>query len=610
MAEISSYPKIQPKAQDLLLGSRTYVAGVDEFTGNPTSVFTVKGIVDLVSVEAAGVSGTVGKIPVFTTATTVGDSIITQNTNGGLDVNGNVTSTYNAADTNAGAYDISRTLSALTANARGYRDNTIITSPGNNAVSYAGIDLKSQSTNGTYGHVTMLQGRHSLDAANLTDFEGIYIGGLSFANSSSAVNYVGVTVENPTLFNGSITNFIGTNIKAPSRSGGSITNFYGLKIEDNVSATNKWSVYSEDTSVKSKMLGQLDSGDISVYNTGTNASLYLNSSSTASGGNYIHAKKSDNSNQWVLGSNSASNDQVILKQYNEADIIFANNSGNAVTIVPNGDVGIGINIPSQKLHVDGSARVTGGYYDSSNSQGTSGQVLSSTGSGTSWVDNSGGNAGTVTSVDLSTDIGAFIVAANPITSAGTITLNLNGGTAGQFLRQDGNWADIPGGNAGTVTSVSGTGTVSGLTLTGTVTSSGDLTLGGTLALTSANVTTGLGFTPYNATNPAGYTAFAEPGIFSGGGTPTLATGVTALEVRTLIGAGTSSLTLGTTSTTALAGDTNTITAAQTTAIDDSVKNNTDTYAPSAKITQIVTLSLAQYQAISGGPLASTLYIIL
>jgi hypothetical protein len=555
MAEISSYPKIQPKAQDLLLGSRTYVAGVDEFTGNPTSVFTVKGIVDLVSVEAAGVSGTVGKIPVFTTATTVGDSIITQNTNGGLDVNGNVTSTYNAADTNAGAYDISRTLSALTANARGYRDNTIITSPGNNAVSYAGIDLKSQSTNGTYGHVTMLQGRHSLDAANLTDFEGIYIGGLSFANSSSAVNYVGVTVENPTLFNGSITNFIGTNIKAPSRSGGSITNFYGLKIEDNVSATNKWSVYSEDTSVKSKMLGQLDSGDISVYNTGTNASLHLNSSSTASGGNYIHAKKSDNSNQWVLGSNSASNDQVILKQYNEADIIFANNSGNAVTIVPNGDVGIGINIPSQKLHVDGSARVTGGYYDSSNSQGTSGQVLSSTGSGTSWVDNSGGNAGTVTSV-------------------------------------------------------SGTGTVSGLTLTGTVTSSGDLTLGGTLALTSANVTTGLGFTPYNATNPAGYTAFAEPGIFSGGGTPTLATGVTALEVRTLIGAGTSSLTLGTTSTTALAGDTNTITAAQTTAIDDSVKNNTDTYAPSAKITQIVTLSLAQYQAISGGPLASTLYIIL
>jgi hypothetical protein len=63
-----------------------------------------------------------------------------------------------------------------------------------------------------------------------------------------------------------------------------------------------------------------------------------------------------------------------------------------------------------------------------------------------------------------------------------------------------------GGGSGTVTSVSGTGTVSGLTLTGTVTTTGSLTLGGTLSLTSGNVTTALGFTPYNATNPNGYTA--------------------------------------------------------------------------------------------------------
>ena len=91
-----------------------------------------------------------------------------------------------------------------------------------------------------------------------------------------------------------------------------------------------------------------------------------------------------------------------------------------------------------------------------------------------------------------------------------------------------------------VTSVSGTGTVSGLTLTGTVTSTGNLTLGGTLSLTSGNVTTALGFTPYNSTNPSGFTSFAEPGIFSGGGTPTLASGVTGAEIRTLIGAGTSS----------------------------------------------------------------------
>lgn len=59
-------------------------------------------------------------------------------------------------------------------------------------------------------------------------------------------------------------------------------------------------------------------------------------------------------------------------------------------------------------------------------------------------------------------------------------------------------------NIGTVTSVSGTGTVSGLTLTGTVSTTGNLTLGGTLSLTSGNVTSALGFTPYNATNPNSY----------------------------------------------------------------------------------------------------------
>jgi hypothetical protein len=66
-----------------------------------------------------------------------------------------------------------------------------------------------------------------------------------------------------------------------------------------------------------------------------------------------------------------------------------------------------------------------------------------------------------------------LVAGSNITisqGSGTITINATGG----------------GGGGGTVTSVSGTGTVSGLTLTGTVTTSGSLTLGGTLAVTPAN----------------------------------------------------------------------------------------------------------------------------
>jgi len=78
-------------------------------------------------------------------------------------------------------------------------------------------------------------------------------------------------------------------------------------------------------------------------------------------------------------------------------------------------------------------------------------------------------------------------------------------TTGGFRFPDGTTQTTASvGGAGTVTSVTGTGTVSGLTLTGSITTSGSLTLGGTLSLTSGNVTTALGFTPYNATNPAGY----------------------------------------------------------------------------------------------------------
>jgi hypothetical protein len=50
-----------------------------------------------------------------------------------------------------------------------------------------------------------------------------------------------------------------------------------------------------------------------------------------------------------------------------------------------GNLGVGTDSPTQRVHVSGNIRVTGAYYDSNNSAGSSGQVLSSTGSGTDWV---------------------------------------------------------------------------------------------------------------------------------------------------------------------------------------------------------------------------------
>lgn len=92
------------------------------------------------------------------------------------------------------------------------------------------------------------------------------------------------------------------------------------------------------------------------------------------------------------------------------------------------------------------------------------------------------------------------------------------GSTTTFLRNDGQWA-TPSGGSGTVTSVSGTGTVSGLTLSGTVTTSGSLTLGGSLSVTQANlIASAPGSTYYLTgsgwltTNPLMTTAFANSGF--------------------------------------------------------------------------------------------------
>jgi hypothetical protein len=78
-------------------------------------------------------------------------------------------------------------------------------------------------------------------------------------------------------------------------------------------------------------------------------------------------------------------------------------AGNAITPLESarfdssGNLGIGTASPTQTLHVQGNARVTGGLYDSNNNVGTAGSVLSSTGSGLSWIaaaSGGGGGAGT------------------------------------------------------------------------------------------------------------------------------------------------------------------------------------------------------------------------
>jgi hypothetical protein len=107
------------------------------------------------------------------------------------------------------------------------------------------------------------------------------------------------------------------------------------------------------------------------------------------------------------------------------------------------------------------------------------------------------SVGTVTSVAATAGTG-ISVTGSPITTSGTLTITntapdqtvvLNNGTGISVTGTYPNFTitNTSPSSGGTVTSVSGTGTVNGLTLTGTVTTSGSLTLGGTLNLSSPPV---------------------------------------------------------------------------------------------------------------------------
>jgi hypothetical protein len=154
--------------------------------------------------------------------------------------------------------------------------------------------------------------------------------------------------------------------------------------------------------------------------------------------------------------------------------VFTTNASGQVSSVTNTNIAIG------------ATQITSGTIDSAR---ISGSYSGITGVGTltdltvtnNIVGSITGNAATATTA---TNIAGGAAGSVPYQTGAGATGFLAAGTNGQVLTLASGVPSWATPTVGTVTSVSGAGTVNGLTLTGTVTTSGSLTLGGTLDLSS------------------------------------------------------------------------------------------------------------------------------
>lgn len=139
----------------------------------------------------------------------------------------------------------------------------------------------------------------------------------------------------------------------------------------------------------SKFTGTTTLGNSLIYDNGTNVGINNNTPNYALD---VIGSASISSNIYTnnvyavsFGTVGYANSDTLINTYTGKNIVFSVNSSEKARITSTGSFGIGTVSPSQLLHVVGNARITGGIYDSANAIGTSGQVLSSTGAGTSWV---------------------------------------------------------------------------------------------------------------------------------------------------------------------------------------------------------------------------------
>ena len=212
----------------------------------------------------------------------------------------------------------------------------------------------------------------------------------------------------------------------------------------------------------------------------------------------------------VVSSGGATPAISLASGYGDTQNPYASKTANFVLAAPNGSAGaptfravVAADIPTLNQNTTGSAAtlttgrtiaITGdlsytspSFNGSANvtAAGTLATVNANVGSFTNASVTVNGK-GLVTAVSSGTAPVTSVTGTAPVVSSGGATPAISmaaatGSVNGYLTSTDWNTFNNKTSNTGTVTSVGGTGTVNGITLTGTVTTSGNLTLGGTLS---------------------------------------------------------------------------------------------------------------------------------
>ena len=340
---------------------------------------------------------------------------------GGGDLSANRTLAIATTGVSAATYGSASSVPVVAVNAQGQ-----ITSATNTPIAIANTQVSGLGTMST-------QNANAVAVTGGT-INGTTIGATTASTGAFTVlSTSSTTSTTPTLsFNGSNSNIA---------SGATVSGSYLQNILQNKSGTASAStnyVLSNDLGTDSTYYGEFGMNS-SVYSSGTPADFF-----SLNNGVYFSGHDGD----------------VTVGSGNGYKTYFAWGTSGQSAHVINASGAIGLN-----------TSITG-----STNFGTNGQVLTSAGSGATptWTTPT---TGTVTSV----------TGTSPVVSSGgnTPAISMPAATtsvSGYLTSTD--WNTFNGKGSGTVTNVGGTGTVNGLTLTGTVTSTGNLTLGGTLDLSS------------------------------------------------------------------------------------------------------------------------------